>query len=145
MASAPIFFYKSRKHRHRADKCRDLAGDSRQVRAKLAHDTFDKTGFCDRGAHDQGARYDDHDVVAKSFEGFGRWDDTDRHRREQRKTCDDIVAPPSPGEENHHGDDNGKCQGLVEGHGREECAGESADNRLDAFPVPERPSRRPTL
>ena len=78
--------------------------------------TVDDAGARDRRTDDQSARDDDHDVVAEAFEGLIGRHDADRHRDKQGEHGDEVVAPAAPGEQPHHGDDDGEDEALIERH-----------------------------
>ena len=54
------------------------------------------------------AGHDNHHVVAKALERFGRLDDSRRQSRQQSQQRNKIVADAAPYEEHHHRAHNGE-------------------------------------
>ncbi len=106
----------TRKERHATDKHDDLLMDGAEMRAETAHQPLDDARPGDGSAHHEGAAHDDDDVVAKARECLGRRHDADDDADQQGHESHEVVAPPTPGEETHHADDNAEGEHLLEGH-----------------------------
>ena len=52
----------------------------------------------------------------KPLKALIRRHDADDDRGKQRQHGDEVVAPAAPGEQRHHGDDDGEGEALIERH-----------------------------
>ena len=104
-------------HGDQGDQHADLQVGRFEIGRDAPHEAVDEAGIADRGADDERAGDQRHDLVAEAGEGLVGRNDAREHGGEQRQQGDDVVAQPVPQEQHQHGGKDGEDENLRGCHG----------------------------